>query len=156
MSAPPSSSSRSSRRCRGVGPNTHFKIPLLPQAAKRWLPGQALPLTTLYSILATAHLIGALPILYLGLQVQILSTNTIYKVPFGLQIAVIFLAFLSGSAKVVWAVAIGYILCLNLWPLNDFKEQLFRTESSQFYEGYLTSIVLAWMNARSCNNYPSV
>lgn len=108
-----------------------FFFPLLSQVIKRRLPDFSLIFITLYSLLATVYLIGVLPTLYLFLQ-----------------ILVMFLAFLTKSAKIVWVVAVGYILCLNIFPLQDMKEYIFRTDSSQYYEGYLTSVLLAWINAR--------
>ena len=50
--------------------------------------------------------------------------------------------------RIVWFVAISYILCLNVFPLRTMKEYLFKTHASQLYEGYLTSVLLAWINAR--------
>ena len=50
--------------------------------------------------------------------------------------------------RVVWAVAISYILCLNMFPLKTMKDYLFPDYPSQLYQGYLTSVLLAWINAR--------
>ena len=44
--------------------------------------------------------------------------------------------------------AISYILCLNMFPLKTMKDSLFPTHASQLYQGYLTSVLLAWINAR--------
>jgi len=106
-------------------------FPILSQVVKRCLPDLSLFFTTIYSLLATIYLLGLLPTLYLFLQ-----------------LAVIFLAYLTGSSKLVWLVAISYILCLNIWPLNSLKDHIFHTDEMQMYEGYLTSVLLAWMNAR--------
>ena len=48
----------------------------------------------------------------------------------------------------MWAVAISYILLLNSWPLQDLKDAMFPDHASQMTEGYLTSVLLAWINAR--------
>ena len=45
-------------------------------------------------------------------------------------------------------VAISYILCLDMFPLKDMKNALFPDHASQLYQGYLTSVLLAWINAR--------
>ena len=50
--------------------------------------------------------------------------------------------------RLVWVVSISYILLLNTFPLKDMKEWLFPDYSSQMHEGYLTSVLLAWINAR--------
>ena len=39
-----------------------------------------------------------------------------------------------GSSLLVWFVAIAYILCLNLWPLNDIKDHIFNTDDMQMWE----------------------
>ena len=48
----------------------------------------------------------------------------------------------------MWAVSISYILLLNTWPLQDIKHSMFPDHNSQMHEGYLTSVILAWVNAR--------
>ena len=50
--------------------------------------------------------------------------------------------------RVVWVVAISYILCLNMFPLKTMKDSMFPDHASQLYQGYLTSVLLAWINAR--------
>ena len=50
--------------------------------------------------------------------------------------------------RLVWAVSISYILLLNTFPLRDMKDWLFPDYASQMHEGYLTSVLLAWINAR--------
>ena len=50
--------------------------------------------------------------------------------------------------RLVWAVSISYILLLNTFPLKDMKDWLFPDYPSQMHEGYLTSVLLAWINAR--------
>jgi D-alanyl-lipoteichoic acid acyltransferase DltB (MBOAT superfamily) len=45
-------------------------------------------------------------------------------------------------------VAISYILCLDMTPLSTMKQYMFPDKASQLYQGYLTSILLACMNAR--------
>ena len=50
--------------------------------------------------------------------------------------------------SLAWAVSISYILLLNTFPLKDMKDWLFPDYSSQMHEGYLTSVLLAWINAR--------
>ena len=50
--------------------------------------------------------------------------------------------------SLVWAVAISYILLLNTWPLQDLKNSMFPDHNSHMLEGYLTSVILAWVNAR--------
>lgn len=52
----------------------------------------------------------------------------------------------------VWAVSISYILLLNTYPLNDLKDWIFPDQTSQMYEGYLTAVLMAWINAR-CVSY---
>ena len=59
-----------------------------------------------------------------------------------------FLTYLSNSPILVWAVSISYILLLNTFPLKDMKDWLFPDYNSQMHEGYLTSVLLAWINAR--------
>ena len=50
--------------------------------------------------------------------------------------------------SLVWLVSISYLLLLNTYPLKDMKDWLFPDYSSQMHEGYLTSVLLAWINAR--------
>ena len=50
--------------------------------------------------------------------------------------------------RVVWVVAIYYILYLNKFPLKTMKDSMFPDHTSQMYQGYLTSVLLAWINAR--------
>ena len=44
--------------------------------------------------------------------------------------------------------SISYILLLNTFPLKDMKDWLFPDYYSQMHEGYLTSVLMAWINAR--------
>ena len=55
---------------------------------------------------------------------------------------------MTANCRLVWAVSISYILLLNTFPLKDMKDWIFPDHSSQMYEGYLTSVLLAWINAR--------
>lgn len=106
--------------------------PLFSQLVKNFFKDLSLAFAVIYSVIVTMYLIGVLPTIYLFLQITL-----------------VFLAyFTTSSAKAVWVVSISYILCLNIYPLKDFRNYIFSTENSQFYEGYLTSILLAWMNAR--------
>eukprot|EP00092_Neocalanus_flemingeri_P032713 GFUD01035582.1.p1 GENE.GFUD01035582.1~~GFUD01035582.1.p1 ORF type:complete len:532 (+),score=158.44 GFUD01035582.1:59-1654(+) len=105
--------------------------PVLSQVCKRFLKDFSLPFSALYSVVVTMYLIGVLPTLYLFLQ-----------------IVVIWAAYHTNSAKVVWVVSISYILCLNMFPLKTMKDSLFPDHASQLYQGYLTSVLLAWINAR--------
>ena len=50
--------------------------------------------------------------------------------------------------RVVWVVAISYILCLNMFPLKTMKDSLFVDRASQYYQGPLTSVFLSFMNLR--------
>ena len=54
--------------------------------------------------------------------------------------------------RLVWAVSISYILLLNTYPLNELKDWIFPDHNSQMYEGYLTAVLIAWINAR-CVSY---
>ena len=54
--------------------------------------------------------------------------------------------------RLVWAVSISYILLLDTYPLNDLKDWIFPDQTSQMYEGYLTAVLMAWINAR-CVSY---
>jgi len=105
--------------------------PLLSNLCKHFFRPFALAFCALYSVVVTMYLIGVLPTLYLFLQ-----------------IVTIWVAYHTNSAKVVWVVAISYILCLNMFPLKTMKDSLFPDHSSQLYQGYLTSVLLAWINAR--------
>ena len=96
-----------------------------------------------YNAQATIYLLGLSPTLYLLVQ-----------------LAAIFLAYLTGdflshcnhhhhnhhrrcnalspsswlspgSSKLVWLVAISYILLLNKWPLNNIKDHIFNTDDLQ-------------------------
>lgn len=106
-------------------------FPLVSSFSKQFLKDFSLAITASYSVAATMYLIGILPTLYLFLQ-----------------IVVIWAAYHTNSAKVVWVVAISYILCLNIFPLKTMKDSLFPNHASQLYQGYLTSVLLAWINAR--------
>ena len=55
---------------------------------------------------------------------------------------------MTDVVSLVWAVSISYILLLNTFPLRDLKDWLFPDYSSQMAEGYLTSVLMAWINAR--------
>ena len=55
---------------------------------------------------------------------------------------------LTVCLSLVWAVSISYILLLNTFPLRDMKDWLFPDYHSQMHEGYLTSVLMAWINAR--------
>jgi len=105
--------------------------PFFSQVCKRVFSECSLIFSATYSVLVTMYLIGILPTLYLCLQIAVLWT-----------------AYLTNSAKVVWVVAVSYILCLNMFPLKNMKDSLFPDHSSQLYQGYLTSVLLAWINAR--------
>ena len=48
-----------------------------------------------------------------------------------LQIVILYLAYRTGSATLVWVTAISYILCLNSWPLRELKEAVHPDHESQ-------------------------
>jgi len=105
--------------------------PILSRFCKHFLSSFALAFSAVYSVVVTMYLIGVLPTLYLFIQILTIWT-----------------AYHTNSAKVVWVVAISYILCLNMFPLKTMKDYLFPDHPSQLYQGYLTSVLLAWINAR--------
>jgi len=106
-------------------------FPIFSGLCKRYMQDFALLFCAIYSVGVTMYLLGILPTLYIFLQ-----------------IVVLWAAYLTNNSKIVWFVAISYILCLNVFPLRTMKEYLFQTHASQLYEGYLTSVLLAWINAR--------
>ena len=48
----------------------------------------------------------------------------------------------------MWLVAILYILCQNTTPITTMKDFMFPDKASKMFQGYLTSILMAFMNAR--------
>jgi len=106
-------------------------FPVFSWFTKRFFKDYSLIFNATYSIVVTGLLLGFLPLLYIFLL-----------------IGVMFLTYLCNSTILVWAVSISYILLLNTFPLRDMKDWLFPDYSSQMHEGYLTSVLLAWINAR--------
>ena len=79
-----------------------------------------------------------------------------------LQILVIWAAYHTDSARysqntiiisnslcrLVWLVAMLYILCQNTAPFTTIIDFMFPDRESKMFQGYLTSILMACMNAR--------
>ena len=91
------------------------------------------------------YLIGMLPTLYLFLQILFIwaayhtesarySQNTI---------------IISNSlCRQVWLVAILYILCQGMAPFTTITDFMFPDTASKMFQGYLTSILMGFINAR--------
>jgi len=65
-----------------------------------------------------------------------------------LQIVFLFLVSLTRSVKLLWLSAILYVVAQDYQPFTDLKSYIFPTYESLLYEGYLTSVINAWINAR--------
>lgn len=118
------------RTARHAGPIVVL-YPVISQLVRRRFNSHLVTFSALYSVIGTAYVIGVLPVLFVFLQLGFL-----------------YLAFLTKSPVFVWFSAIGYILCLNIFPLRNMKEFLFYDYELLAYEGYLTSVITAWINAR--------
>ena len=105
--------------------------PVLSWLVKKHLPRHSLLFSAVYSVMVTWALLGGWAILYIYVCIFVM---------FGVH--------LLNSAILVWAVSISYILLLNTFPLRDFKDWIFPDHEGQMHEGYLTSVLLAWINAR--------
>jgi len=104
--------------------------PVLSQLVKKNFNAWIIHFSALYSVISTVYLVGLPPTLFMSLQ-----------------IAVIFAAFwISNKAIVVWSVAMIYMQCKEYYPLNEFYRYF--SNESWYFEGYLTMIALAWINAR--------
>lgn len=84
-----------------------------------------------YPICVTLYLLGTL------------ATLSIF-----LQIVFLFLVSLTRRAWLVWLSAIVYVIAQEYQPFTDLKSYIFPTYDSLLYEGYLTSVINAWINAR--------
>merc|ERR1719239_2075871 len=105
--------------------------PVFSQLVKKNLNAWIIHFSALYSVISTVYLVGLPPTLYMSLQ-----------------IAVIFAAFwVSNKAIVVWSVAMIYMQCQGYYPFDGFFRWYFSNETWNF-EGYLTMIAMAWINAR--------
>lgn len=84
-----------------------------------------------YPLIVTLHLLGTS------------ATLSVF-----LQIVFLFLISLTRSVKLLWVSAILYVVAQDYKPFTDLKSYIFPTYESLLYEGYLTSVINAWINAR--------
>jgi len=105
--------------------------PILSWCCKKFFKNFIILFSATYSVIITSMLLGSWAVLYIFICIFVM---------FGIS--------LLNSAILVWAVSISYILLLNTFPLKDMKDWIFPDQASQMYEGYLTSVLLAWVNAR--------
>ena len=95
--------------------------------------------------MVTIYLIGMLPTLYLFLQIPVIwAAYHTDSARYSLNTIIIS----NSLCRLVWLVAMLYIICQSTAPFTTIKYFMFPDKASKMFQGYMTSILMASMNAR--------